>query len=288
MAAMDRDMEMEMDVDVDVDVDAARENHQPARSGDWECGHRKRRSPQAAASRTAATALFVLACMASSAISPVRADNITSITGTWSSGSGAVLTGPGFAQPTNFTFTYPNTTGISYSFTDDGYYEEAQYRFNANGSEPHCVQAVIIWQHGNYSINANNSISLNPIAPDGRIQIQDPCAADTNVITYYDHSEFYSGWSITNDINHNRYMLQLLAFDGSLLPRMYLLYRPPTMLPSYPTTVDLISLQGLPKRARLQRSRAQHELLEDHPTVGRGGRNGTVSVGVRIEAAKGR
>lgn len=30
-------------------------------------------------------------------------------------------------------FHYPNTTGIAYSFTDDGYFEEAQYRFLANG-----------------------------------------------------------------------------------------------------------------------------------------------------------
>lgn len=62
----------------------------------------------------------------------------------------------GFAAPTNFTFNYPNTTGMSYSFTDDGYFEEAQYRFVPNGTEPHCVQAIIIWQHGNYTINANN------------------------------------------------------------------------------------------------------------------------------------
>ena len=39
----------------------------------------------------------------------------------------------GFAQPTNFTFTYPNNTGIAYSFDGLGHFEEAQYRFNANG-----------------------------------------------------------------------------------------------------------------------------------------------------------
>jgi hypothetical protein len=40
----------------------------------------------------------------------------------------------GFAQPTNFTFTYPNNTGIAYSFDGLGHFEEAQYRFNANGA----------------------------------------------------------------------------------------------------------------------------------------------------------
>jgi len=182
--------------------------------------------------------LYAAAALLSAALftAPVRAQdltgNLTSLTGTWSSGSGSVLTGPGFAQPTNFTFTYPDNTGIAYSFTDDGHFEEAQYRFNANGTEPHCVQAIIIWQHGNYTINANNSISLTPIAADGRIQVQDPCAAETNVITYYDQPTLLNGWAITNDVNHNRYMLQLVRFDGSLMPRLYLLYRPPTMLPT--------------------------------------------------------
>lgn len=83
----------------------------------------------------------------------------------------------GFAQPTNFTFTYPNNTGIAISFTDDGHFEEAQYRFESNGAsscqclayrmsltcrayslgtEPRCVKAIVIWQHGNYTIQPNN------------------------------------------------------------------------------------------------------------------------------------
>lgn len=36
----------------------------------------------------------------------------------------------------NKPFNYPANTGISFSFTDDGYFEEAQYRFNSNGSSP--------------------------------------------------------------------------------------------------------------------------------------------------------
>lgn len=45
-------------------------------------------------------------------------------------------------------------------------------------------------------------------------------------------NSLYAGWAITNDLNHNRYMLQLNRFDGSLFPRLYLWYRPPTMLPT--------------------------------------------------------
>lgn len=34
----------------------------------------------------------------------------------------------------NRPFIYPSNTGIAYSFTDDGYFESAQYRFNSNGA----------------------------------------------------------------------------------------------------------------------------------------------------------
>ena len=33
-------------------------------------------------------------------------------------------------------FIYPANTGIAYSFTDDGYFETAQYRFQGNGASP--------------------------------------------------------------------------------------------------------------------------------------------------------
>lgn len=82
-------------------------------------------------------------------------------------------------------FTYPNNTGIAYSFTDTGFFEEAQYRYNYNGANPTCITAYILWQHGTYSLNNNGSITLYPFGSDGRIQVQDPCAAQTNVITYY-------------------------------------------------------------------------------------------------------
>jgi len=164
--------------------------------------------------------------------------NGTGLFGTWSSGSGRVLTGAGFANPVNFSFTYPLTTGIAYSFTDDGAFEEAQYRFVANGSEPHCVKTIVIWQHGTYTIHTNNSITMVPIAADGRIQVQDPCAATTSTMYYYDQWELYNGWTITNDINHNAWMLQLYRFDGSLMPRLYLVERPPSMLPTTQLTTN--------------------------------------------------
>lgn len=131
-------------------------------------------------------------------------------------------------------FTYPVNTGIAYSFTDDGFFEEAQYRFNANASNPHCATAVVIWQHGKYYFHPNGSLTIDPqdFAADGRVQVQDPCAATSEVLTYYAQFELYNSWAITIDINHAAYMLQLTRFDGSLFPRLYLTVRPPTMLPT--------------------------------------------------------
>jgi hypothetical protein len=41
--------------------------------------------------------------------------NVSSLEGLWSSGSGAVLTGDGFANPMNRSFTYPDTAGVAVS-----------------------------------------------------------------------------------------------------------------------------------------------------------------------------
>jgi len=48
--------------------------------------------------------------------------------GTWTTKSKAVFTGPGFYNPVTDKLTEPNHPGISYSFTEDGHYEEAYYR----------------------------------------------------------------------------------------------------------------------------------------------------------------
>jgi len=164
--------------------------------------------------------------------------NVTSLLGTWSSGSGAVRTGVGFANPVNFTFTYPNTTGISYSFTTDilsdgsaGYFEEAQYRFTGNGSQPTCIVGVVQWQHGTYTLNSNGSITLNPFAADGRQQVQDMCAAKSNVIQQFNQTTLFAAWNIVTDPSKGT-KLQLYRFDGAPLSPMYLISQTPNMLPT--------------------------------------------------------
>ena len=88
-------------------------------------------------------------------------------------------------------------------------------------TKPQCSTAVAIWQHGTYTIHTNGSLTLDPqpFNADGRIQIQDPCAAQTEILTYYSQFELYNSFEITIDIHHAAYMLQLYRFDGSLFPR---------------------------------------------------------------------
>lgn len=155
--------------------------------------------------------------------------NVTALVGTWSSGSQAVVTGSGFANPANTSFTYPPTTGISYSFTSDGFYEIARYRFVSNGSEPNCITGVMNWAHGTFVFNSNGSLSMTSFG-DGYQQIQDPCGAVSNFIESYNQSELYQNWNIYRD--PLGYKLQLYQFDGSPLAPQYLVTASPNMLPT--------------------------------------------------------
>ena len=144
-------------------------------------------------------------------------------------------------------FAYPSVPGISYSFTEDGFFEESQYRYNSNGkptarsppppaplarsltflvahltaSRPDCPEAVVLWQHGRYTLHTNGSMTLDPsvFSADGRIQIQNSCVSPDNVLTYYAQWELFKWWQIEVDINHNAYCLQLWKWDGSKMPR---------------------------------------------------------------------
>lgn len=158
------------------------------------------------------------------------AHNVTAITGTWSSGSQNVITGSGFATPSQESFTYPSTTGMSYSFTDDGYYEIARYRMTSNGTVPTCITGVMNWCHGTYVLASNGSIVMTPFG-DGYQQIQDPCAAISNFIEIYNYVELYVLWNIYQDPVKG-YTLQLYQYDGTPLPPQYLISTSPNMLPT--------------------------------------------------------
>ncbi|RQM07950.1 hypothetical protein DH86_00000828 [Scytalidium sp. 3C] len=154
------------------------------------------------------------------------------LVGTWSTKSGAVLTGPGFYNPTNDSFIEPTHTGISYSFTADGFYEEAYYRAVSNPSDPKCPQAVMQFQHGTVVMNANLSLTFTPIAVDGRQLQSDPCGGDTATYIRYNQSELMQKWQVYTDPYTKLTRLDLYQFDGSPMNPMFLAYSPPQMLPT--------------------------------------------------------
>jgi len=176
---------------------------------------------------------FLLACVPIT----VNAQNLFSqLVGTWSSGSMKVQTGSGFANPSNTSFIYPNTTGISYSFAPvdgngDTWYEISRYRFTSNGSQPHCITAVVNWVHGTCALQPNGSLVLTPNG-DGYQQIQDPCAAVSDFVQNYNDTELLpSGWYFYTD-SVLGLTLQLYQYDGSPLAPQYQVSSTPNMLPT--------------------------------------------------------
>ncbi|EIW84489.1 hypothetical protein CONPUDRAFT_50054 [Coniophora puteana RWD-64-598 SS2] len=176
--------------------------------------------------------------------------NITTIYGTWSSGSMNVVTGSGFASPSNVSFHYPPTTGVSYSLqsladpnvslgcsTEDGYYELAQYRMSGNASNPNCISGVMMWAHGTYTLQPNGSITGIPFG-DGYMQVEEACGALSNFIQDYNDTELYTSWGISQgtlpNSNTNTYILQMYQYNGEPLPEQYQVSTTPIMLPTKP------------------------------------------------------
>ncbi|KAK9453932.1 chaperone for protein-folding within the ER, fungal-domain-containing protein [Dipodascopsis uninucleata] len=162
----------------------------------------------------------------------IYAGNVTSLAGTWTTKSATVLTGPGFYNPVEELFTEPTLPGLSFSFTDDGHYEEAFYYVVSNPTTPSCATALLQFQHGTYEIASNGSIILRPIAVDGRQLLSDPCTAEKSVYSRYSQFEVYSAWEIIIDEYRGQYRLNLNKFDGSVVNPLYLVNRPPAMLPT--------------------------------------------------------
>ncbi|EEB05488.1 ER chaperone Rot1 [Schizosaccharomyces japonicus yFS275] len=155
------------------------------------------------------------------------------LVGTWTSKSETVFTGPSFFDPTNEDFYEPDLPGISYSFTEDGHYEEAIYVVTANASTPSCPTGVLQFQHGTYAISDSGNMTLTPYYDDGRQLLSDPCS-DSQYSTYteYSQTEVMSEFYVAMDTYHGRYKLQLYQWDGTPMQPMYLAYRPPMMLPT--------------------------------------------------------
>lgn len=126
----------------------------------------------------------------------------------------------------------PALTGFSYSFTDDGHYEEAYYRAVSNPTDPLCPQGIVQWQHGTYAKNTNGSLTLTPFGVDGRQLLSDPCSSNNALFTRYNQIELFKDYQVVEDAYSKAQRLNLFAFDGSPLNPMYLAYNPPEMLPT--------------------------------------------------------
>lgn len=99
------------------------------------------------------------------------------------------------------------------------------------GTDPRCIQGVIQWQHGTYEIVSNGSLVLSPYAEDGRQQVQDPCAAESNVLRQFNQTTLFQSWRIFRDLQ-GRNKLHLFRFDGAPFPPMFQVYATPQMLPT--------------------------------------------------------
>lgn len=157
--------------------------------------------------------------------------NANLLPGTWSTGSGAVLTGPEFCTPENMTFNYPKNTGVSISFTSDGFYELARYRFKSNATKHKCITGVLNWHHGTYAVDQTvNSITLTPLG-DGYQQIQNVCEAVTNFIENYNQTEHYKMYQIFQDPTDG-YKLHLFDSAGAPYAPMFYKSADPVMNPT--------------------------------------------------------
>ncbi|KAF2999781.1 Reversal of tor2 lethality [Curvularia kusanoi] len=175
---------------------------------------------------------FKAALLLAAAVMHAQAQDFSDLVGTWSSKSNSTFTGPGFYDPVNDHFTEPKHTGISYSFTADGYFEESYYRAVANPGDPKCPKGIIQWQHGKFEKNADGSLKLHPIKVDGRQMFSDPCQYKNSVYTRYNATETFQRYEVRIDDYHKIKRLNLYKFDGSPLMPLYIAYTTPQMLPT--------------------------------------------------------
>jgi hypothetical protein len=156
--------------------------------------------------------------------------NVTSLYGTWSTGAGNVVTGSNFAQPAEVSFTYPPTTGVSFSFSEDHWFEVAQYSFVSNASDPSCITGYMLWMHGTFTEETNGSLVLTPNG-DGYQQVQDACAAVSNFIENTNVTIYIPWWTIGTDTDKG-FTLKLQKYDLTYYAPFYQISTTPEMFPT--------------------------------------------------------
>jgi Chaperone for protein-folding within the ER, fungal len=131
---------------------------------------------------------------------------------------------------------------------------DANKRFRT-GTDPRCIIGVVQFQHGTHELLSNGSIILNPFEPDGRQQIQNPCAAESNVLQQFNQTTLFLSWRIfVNPTGVDK--LHLFRFDGAPLPPMFRVSTVPTMLPTRVLTNTTIGSQAQKRSLPEKRSAA--------------------------------
>ena len=119
-----------------------------------------------------------------------------------------------------------------------------------------CFNAALTWQHGTFTNNANGSLSLQPFAVDGIVQVMDPCAA-TSVAQYsynqfelipywYNYKEASTGFA---NIDGSAWALQMYdnngtGYSGTPKSPMYLVARPPNMIATEMLHEEMLNAAG--------------------------------------------
>ncbi|KAK2759531.1 Reversal of tor2 lethality [Arachnomyces sp. PD_36] len=183
---------------------------------------------------------LLLWCVLYISVGAARFDS--ELIGTWTTKSQKVLTGPGFYDYVRDEFKEPKVTGISYSFTSDGFYEEAYYRATSDSIHPECPGGIMQFQHGKYTRATNGTLYLTPFAEDGRELVSNRCNGKLSTYTMYNQTETFKRYQVGPDVINGLKRLDLFRFDGSPMPPMYLVYRPPLMVPTK-------ELKPVPKRS---------------------------------------
>lgn len=98
------------------------------------------------------------------------------------------------------------------------------------GSDPHCLTATLMWDHGSYVILGNGSIITTPFG-DGFQQVQAPCEAVSNFIQAYNFTTLYRSFRIFQDPTDGP-KLSLANFDDSPNPPFFQISSTPTMFPT--------------------------------------------------------
>ena len=107
-----------------------------------------------------------------------------------------------------------------------------------SAGHPSCFNATLIWQHGTYNITEGR-MTMIPFDGDGAVQSMGQCENPPSRLDYYSEMQSMRNWTtfIETDVVFfpgidSVYGLQMYLENGVPLPKMYLQYRPPRMMPT--------------------------------------------------------